>query len=310
MTIKKKPLFRRATLCVFVLLCSVTTAQALDTDKDTLPDDWELANGSDPNTADYALEIGGTNGSSSNCNFDNGALSGCNWLGADFECAKSGAANHCTANTPTVGFAYRYKTSDARSLRTEVTTRCLKLLPHLVDRYQKLDCSITGAKSISCFGARVVALTQAGLIAASGSCPSPSSENTATVVVNTLGDVAHLAVSARKLCALTTRGTECWSATISSALTLTPAVPSFNGWDQDGDLVLSRDDNCPLMTGVSQQDTDGDGTGDACDADDDNDGVYDMVDEEPLNAANANEIVLPLNNSYKGGVHSRRVQGE
>jgi len=37
-------------------------------------------------------------------------------------------------------------------------------------------------------------------------------------------------------------------------------------------------DNCPTISNVDQQDSDGDGQGDACDLDDDNDGVFDLVD--------------------------------
>ena len=48
--------------------------------------------------------------------------------------------------------------------------------------------------------------------------------------------------------------------------------------DVDGDGVLNGLDNCPTTANVNQTDTDGDGTGDACDLDDDNDGVPDATD--------------------------------
>lgn len=48
--------------------------------------------------------------------------------------------------------------------------------------------------------------------------------------------------------------------------------------DDDGDLVPQFLDTCPAVANTAQLDTDLDGLGDACDADDDNDGVSD-VDE-------------------------------
>jgi len=74
-------------------------------------------------------------------------------------------------------------------------------------------------------------------------------------------------------------------------------------WNSDGansdDLVMVPRlatngvtiDNCPTVSNIDQLDSDGDGQGDACDLDDDNDGVFDLVDNCKL-TANSNQLDL------------------
>ncbi len=52
--------------------------------------------------------------------------------------------------------------------------------------------------------------------------------------------------------------------------------------DCDGDGFIDGSDNCPAVANGSQTDTDGDGSGDACDPDDDGDGLPDLSDPCPV----------------------------
>jgi hypothetical protein len=59
---------------------------------------------------------------------------------------------------------------------------------------------------------------------------------------------------------------------------------AFVSQDTDEDGIVTGTDNCPAATNADQADHDGDAQGDACDADDDNDGVSDEQDAFPRDA--------------------------
>lgn len=59
--------------------------------------------------------------------------------------------------------------------------------------------------------------------------------------------------------------------------------------DTDNDGVLTTSDNCPLQANADQADTDADGIGDACDSDNDNDAVGNDGDNCPA-VANADQV--------------------
>ncbi|MCP3978439.1 MAG: hypothetical protein GY716_03775, partial [bacterium] len=59
--------------------------------------------------------------------------------------------------------------------------------------------------------------------------------------------------------------------------------------DIDGDNICGNVDNCPNVNDTNQTDSDGDGMGNPCDEDDDNDGVLD-VDEPPFPAKNDPQV--------------------
>jgi MYXO-CTERM domain-containing protein len=52
--------------------------------------------------------------------------------------------------------------------------------------------------------------------------------------------------------------------------------------DDDNDGLQDDADNCSVLSNTAQEDADSDGQGDVCDIDDDNDGIADMEDNCPL----------------------------
>jgi endonuclease G len=76
--------------------------------------------------------------------------------------------------------------------------------------------------------------------------------------------------------------------------------------DTDADGVPDSADNCDFDANPDQTDTDSDGVGNACDSDDDNDGVSDTAEEaagsDPLNANSKPEVCDGVDNDLNDGV--------
>jgi aminopeptidase N len=72
--------------------------------------------------------------------------------------------------------------------------------------------------------------------------------------------------------------------------------------DTDTDGVPNRNDNCANDANAAQADFDADGAGDACDPDDDNDGLVDVADCAPTDAASGTPgLVSSLNVAWSAG---------
>jgi hypothetical protein len=140
-------------------------------------------------------------------------------------------------------------------------------------------CTATNANVLACsLSAAVMGTYATGQVDRMGFYSTPNA-----VRFQTRGSYPP-AVCARSLAGPAT-ATLCWNiGYLGSRLSLTQ-IGSGAQPDSDGDAVIQGYDNCLSTANGDQLNTDGDTQGNACDADDDNDGVADATDRFPLDAS-------------------------
>ena len=100
-----------------------------------------------------------------------------------------------------------------------------------------------------------------------------------------------------------------WGGDSAASLTDTGGVYDSGAEDRDGDGLCDNIDNCPTMTNPTQLDTDLDTLGDACDPDDDNDGILDTADCERLSSNNCQDQNPCTTDSCGPGLVCQNVPG-
>lgn len=129
--------------------------------------------------------------------------------------------------------------------------------------------------------------------------------------VPALTSPTQVSAGSNSVCALDATGAHCWGGSGAITLALPSPTQVVNGrnynscalnatgvhcfWSFAGELPTTdipgrfRVDNCASVSNADQMDTDGDGFGDACDVDDDNDGVNDVSDAFPLDPTESSD---------------------
>ena len=304
-----------------------------DTDRDTLPDNWETANGRDPAKADYAVPV---SSGSHTCAIDeegvkcwggsnaNGQLNVPATLshpysvttGNNWSCACDDNGSQCWGDGYPATPSCSASVSASHRLSSQVQGSCFGGVGNVPRGYDATtQCSITAKGDVLCdtSGSYEIAPRVAPFIAYT--CYWTTGSITGEDKVLSPGNNARqLGQSSAEPCVLNDRGVECFSVdsvvgnasivawqTSSFVLSnlridsdgdgvprpidandLDAAVP--DGADTDADGIDDNSDNCVSVFNTDQVNTDGDSEGNACDSDDDNDGVADASDAFPLDA--------------------------
>jgi len=260
---------------------------AADTDKDTLPDDWETAHGRNPNVADYTIHTRYANDRYELCAKDDSGTRCWDYAGnvlaitpftsssytrpslRSGTCASGGNYGDCSGNMPQWAPTSTCKRTEAATDYIACDTLCFG--------YTHSEISVPYPPYYVCAG-------------------------------SSFSDVWTTGDPGIWICQIEANGINCYGTTTTGFQTgsplnipitfnvdsdgdgsarpddpddLNPLVPANDG---DGDGIFNGVDNCPSNSNPAQENFDGDTQGDVCDTDDDNDTLPDNADNCPLNS--------------------------
>ena len=176
-----------------------------------------------------------------------------------FGAATAATWNCAAAGSPRTGSAW------ATAFSAQLLAGCTSGFAAPGGAYMKLDNAASGTKSMK------ILLSSAPDIDADGSFaawdPCPADAGTADANGNGIGDacdtIAETSWTNSEAAAETNAAFTCDGSDADH--TYQTAVPFAKCQDADQDTALNSVDNCPLVTNATQQDSDRDGMGDACD---------------------------------------------
>lgn len=278
-----------------LLALSPVMGWAVDVDKDGLPDDWELANGRDPSVPDYFI-----------------AANYVDSLGLWAFCAKDETGTHCWDFS---GNLLALEPFTSNSYVANYTGQCW-----LTGSYDTRTCSgfnttgsLSGPSSCALWGTSLSSNCSATCVQTVRNYTSVGFPPMEVCNEGTVSGSYVFTPSETRVCQMLADGFHCYNGYPPSATPPEVPIPvaleidadrdgnirgidpdDFNASvtlaDVDGDGVANAVDNCAGVVNSNQTDTDADLQGDACDTDDDGDGVPDAFDAFPLDAAESGDF--------------------